>query len=621
MDTLSFEQAEIIPSRQFLTQQYSVPTRDGLDYMYTPSSSAMIDISGMAMNSFVIPSTLRLCYHAVHNVQTSNTGVAVPDVGDAPPLYGEPSLQQCPAIPFYGAPHLGSVTCDVPSLSSDGFSLLSADSKSQPFYISRLLCSGNEGYMSVPSSKATFGQRGQAKMAGGRTLAERASSVCGSLWKADRNDAGVGTVVRDTLKGGWMRYEVPGSAFFALANTGSLLPLSYLTGSSTNLSIRVNWADARNAMNVSSYGNSFAAATYVVGGVSLEYSSVLVLDPIVLNALQSLFRGEVSQPLAGISVPVPMTLAYKRFNFGSAALSSPSGSVTMRIPASAACCDCLMVKIDALTVASDADQGANKYFQSVRPILSDISLRIGSSVFPARQTQDIFYETSQVVRGLGTSKWLLNVPATADVLNAQIGLGATSIPTASSKFADLYRQGRRAFSFYQDDDMSATPAGELYDPGHGMQKLGVNEKMKISGAPGGGSILYQAGVAQGVTSDPYEEGLTWYRNVQAPNMYLFPLSSFLPDDSPKALSSTFTGLDLRSLADIELSFQIRASDVCNQNQLEPAGEKPVVQSWLAAATLSISELLTVLPSRTNTRASASAIPSSSSVTASAGTMR
>ena len=259
IDLLSFSEPSPISSRQFLTQAYQQPTRDGIDYFYTPNSTAVIEISGQSMNQFIIPNTLRLCYQAIHNTTFSDTGATPVAAANCPVLPSTPSLQNCPGVPYYGAPHLGSVVCEVPGLSSDGFSYLTADGQSQPFYISRLLCSGNDGYQVKPGSNATFGQVGRAKLAGGRDVVERAASVAGGLTVYTTAPlTGVASSSKLPVHGSFLNYSVPASGFFALANgSTNCLPLSYLTGSSTNLSLRINWAAISNTMNVASYPLSF----------------------------------------------------------------------------------------------------------------------------------------------------------------------------------------------------------------------------------------------------------------------------------------------------------------------------------------------------------------------------
>lgn len=169
LDYMAFTEASSISSRMFLTQTYTQYSSDGADRFYTPNQSCRIEVSGQSQNSFILPRTMRLVYHAVSTVQTLKDGspglpYALVNVAD---MSGEQSLRQLPGVAFYGAPHLGSVLCEVPGLASN-LGYLSSDGQSQRFYTQRHLCSGDEGDCSVSGCKSTFRQKGRMAAAGGR---------------------------------------------------------------------------------------------------------------------------------------------------------------------------------------------------------------------------------------------------------------------------------------------------------------------------------------------------------------------------------------------------------------------------------------------------------------------
>ena len=120
LDYLSFSEPSTVggSSRQFLTQTYEQFSSDGADRFYRPGESTRVEISGMSQNSFILPRTMKLVYHACSNTQTlqADPGYTPVEVAD---MRGISGLRSLPGVPFYGAPHVASIVSEVPGLSSN----------------------------------------------------------------------------------------------------------------------------------------------------------------------------------------------------------------------------------------------------------------------------------------------------------------------------------------------------------------------------------------------------------------------------------------------------------------------------------------------------------------------
>lgn len=459
---LAFAEPSSISSRQFLTQHYSVPCQQGLDYFFAPQTSANLELSGMSQNTFILPQTLKLEYQAVGNVQLSLAPPA--EAADAVRYtqVAEVALQT-PAAHFWGAPHLGSVLAEVPGLSSD-LGILTSNIQSQRLHASRLLCSGGAAGYDVPAIKGTFAIHGRTGMAGAKGAAERVGGVVGSF-ASNRNADQADAPFTVKLQGGFVSYAVPASAWFLLANqTSCALPLAYLTAGSSNLVVRVNWAPADDAVysTPDRSNNSYAVSTYWTTGVQLSYSAVNILDARVLRAISALFTGQMSIPVAqGVTIPVPMVLGYRAFKTAVQSFTGTDATVTMRVPAGVACAEALMIRLDADPVSSWLKPQASRYLLNSTATIEDLRVTIGSALFPARALSDTVYAAGSIVRGAGTSKVLLYHVDPANGANTLVGAGATRIPTARTRADEMYALGRQFFSLWSDDDYTDGPMTEL----------------------------------------------------------------------------------------------------------------------------------------------------------------
>ena len=610
MDYFSFGEPSAISSRQFLTQQYTVHPSDGHDYFYTPGTSARIEISGASQNSFILPRTMRLVYHAVSQVQTLADGspATPPTANDADTFEGVGDLRIHPGLPFYGAPHLGSVQTEIPGLSSNMSSLV-ADGQSQRWYAQRLLCSGDEGDCVVPGLKSTFRQKGKAWEAGGRDVIARANGITGSFW---RQIPGEANAQRDHAMGGFQKYDVPAAAWFDLADgASSVLPLPYLTSSSSNLLVRVNWAPVSSALVGNNRARSSDLISYVVGGVSLEWTAVNVIDAQILASIEQLFRGQVSVPIMeGVAVPMPMVLSHRAYRFASTTLAAPSGSVSLRVPAGKAACNAVLLKIDP---SSGTD--GSRYVAGARPVIRNAVLRVGSARFPAREVSDIDTGSS-VPRGLASAKWGLITTTAGDAANDGIG-GATVVPTSAARAAEMYKECRQFFSLFDNDSYDCVPAAELFDSTHGPSSAAS----KLAGT----SILSPSSVTQVAKYTPATGISAISKGVEestyGPNMFIFPLQAFLPEDSMRSRGYAVTGVDLRNQCDVVVEFEILGAQMSGVNLIPSTGGAPAAPSvpqWEISAAIEYTEMATLLPSRVDLEASSSLLPSAAGSVASGG---
>lgn len=539
MDSMSFAEPGSVSSRQFLTQQYTQFSSDGADYFYKPGQSTRIEIAGQSQNSFILPRTMRLVYHAVSNLQTFPDGSpdTPPAAGAGITVGGPADAENMAGIAYWGAPHLGSVQTEVPGLSSNMSSLLS-DGQSQKLYAQRLLCSGDVGGEEQGTSR-NFKTSGRSFEAGSKSAVVRASAVTGSFWRTYFNQP---NATREQAQGGWGRYIIPASAFFDLCDgASSVLPLPYLTSSSANLLVRINWAPASSALTLgrpTTGGTAVRGAdviSYTVGGVSLEWSAINVIDSSVLASIEQLFRGQVSIPIMeNVSVPVPMTLSHRAYRLASSTLSAGSGSFQLRVPAGKACCDAVLLQINAAGEPLPAGP---------KPIVRNLVLRVGSARFPAREISDIYVPDGIVPRGLTSDKWGLVVTEPTDALNTTFVGSGTYIPTADGRAAEMYREARQFFSLWDDDKFEATPAAELFDsscqgPSSLARKLGSVSSVVGTAAEKVETLPAALGVVPSSSQ----------ANPFAPNVWCFSLQSFLPEDSMRERGYQLTGVDLRSHA-------------------------------------------------------------------------
>jgi hypothetical protein len=628
LDYLSFSEPSTVgSSRQFLTQSYEQFSSDGADRFYLPGQSTRIEISGMSQNSFILPRTMKLVYHAVSNSQTAQTdpGHSPANVVDLANISG---IRALPGTPYYGAPHIGSIQSEVPGLSSN-MSALSSDGQSQRWYAQRLICSGDEGGCLVPGYKASFGQKGRARAAGGRDLQARADGVTGSFWRTSYNTSGVSTVVRDYHLGGMQKYDVPASAFLDLADgCSSALPLPYLTSSSSNLLVRVNWATVPNAVVTNAKANAAEVVTYAVGGVSIQWTAVNIIDGPILASIQSLFRGEVALPISEqLSVPVPMTLSHRAFRFSTSTLPTPTGSFSIRVPAGKAACNAVMLKIEGNYTPDGITTGAalaDRYLVSPKPILRNVVLRVGSARYPAREISDVSAATAS---GLG-AKWALVTTAPADTENDVVG-GSTFIPTSDATACEMYKQGRQFFSFFDNDKYDAVVGEELFESAQGPSS--ASQKFAQGGSAWGltaqsvwNSGKYGYANAPSLTSKSLgsssvgDDG----SDQASPSLFIFNLQSLLPEMSLRERGYAISAVDLRSQCDVIIEGEILGTAPPGVNLLSTTGVLtwPACTSWDITTAMSYTENATLLPSRTDLEASASLIPSAAGSISSAGQM-
>jgi len=619
LDLLSYSEPSHISSRQFLTQAYSVFPPEGIDYFFSPSTSTRLEISGMSQNIFVLPQTLRLCYSAISNVQTLAQATPPPgDINLAVQVFGPVDTDQVPSMPAFGAPHISSVQVDVPGLSTD-LGLLGSDGQSQRFYSARLLCSGSAAVLEVPGEKTSYkATDARAHSAGAMSSIERANQVSGSFYGRTVGGAGTPEVGRVMLTGGFERYEVPASAWFAMANcSSSALPLAYLTASSSNLVARVNWAPAASALNVGTATAAWSLAQYWVTGVSLEYTGINILSPAILGTLEKLYRGQSSIPVsAGVSVPVPMVQQYTMYRYQQATLMGNSGSISMRVPAGVAQAMSLMVRIEGngYSASQSAGQDGAKYLLSPACVLTEMLVRIGSSQFNARPYSDVVVPQGLAPRGISTSKFLLNTVSAADAVNNFIG-GPVVCEVSHNRNAEAYRQCREDYSFWPSDCKSSAPAAILMDPVKGASCMsGTLNYMTVTTAD------RQLGVHADGVSAGYPRDLEATRAILSPNLFFIPLRSMVSEHSPLERGFQTGSIDLRNAADIQLDIGIGGVMPSGVNQISntsgAAGLSGSVASWSITAWLAYSELAVLLPSRVDLKASSSLVPSAAGVVSS-----
>jgi hypothetical protein len=614
---LAFAEPSSISSRQFLTQHYAVPSREGLDYWYAPQTSATVELSGLSQNSFILPQTMKLEYQAISNVQ-----IPVDPPAEAqnaiPYKTAQNVMLGTVGMPFWGAPHLGSVLVEVPGLSSD-LGIMTANQQSQRLHGARLLCSGGQGHFEVPQYRESFSIDGRTNLAGGKSCCERVGGVVGAF-ATNRTPEDDGVPPGVVLKGGFVSYAVPASAFFLLANqTSSALPLPYLTAGSSNLVVRANFAPVEDAIYTipGRQNNSYSVATYWVTGVQLSYTAVNILDSRVLRAISALFTGQMSIPVAqGVSIPVPMVLGYRAFKVASQTFSGPQATVTMRVPAGVAAAECLLVKIDNPVIFG------NRYLTSEHCVIEDMRVTIGSATFPARSLSDLVYTPGTVVRGTGTTTPLLLSSNPVSPLNVRVGTGNIRVATSSLRDDELYQLGRQFFSLWSDDDFAdgpMTPFMRLGSAGAlgADQFLWGSQKVFVTGPL---TAVSYADVPQEVvdfpTPDLHPEALSRYNCQHHPNLFVIPLNSFVPECSPKDRAFGITGIDLRNQADVTLTFRIPG--YWDSAQGEQTDVVTPVTSWTVTTALAYSELASLLPSRTDLRYSMSALPSAAGSVVSGG---
>lgn len=620
MDSIMFSEPSSVSSRDFITQSYSQPSSEGIDYWTGPSTSTRLEISGQSQNSLILPRTLRFCYSAMSLVQTLPDGSpsTPPAINQVQAMDGVSDLKFHPGTPFFGAPHVGSINCEVPGLSSN-FSALERDGQSQRWYAQRLLCSGDEGSCAAPGMKSSYFAKGRAFSAGARDLVTRASNVHGSYWRGLFG----GTVVRDFTIGGIHQYEVPAAAWFSLCDgASSVLPLPYLTSSSSNLVVRVNWAPASSALvGLTDKTRAADLISYVTVGHSLEWTAVNVINAEILASLQSLYRGMVSIPIAeGVSVPVPMTMSHRAFRFASTTLSSSSGVVSLRVPAGQACCEAILLKIDGRP-NEYASPVATHNVTSPKAMIQNLVLRIGSARFPAREISDIYVGTGQIPRNLGSAKWALTVTDPVASQNNNIG-GATYVNLSDSRALEMYRQGRQFFSVFDNDKYDAAPASELF-VSHGGPSSASDKLTGSSAIPVGMPVI--ANVGQPWRSSPFSVATDSLvvdtrggdEATYSPNLFLFPLSSVLAEDSLRQRGYSCNGIDLRNQSDVLLEFSILGAAPTGTN-LTGGNWVPDIRQWEISAALEYREFATILPGRTDLQASSSLIPSAAGSIATGG---
>lgn len=616
MDYLSFnEPATAASARQFLTQSYTVFTPEGDSAFYTPGSSSRLELSGMSQNSFILPRTMFINYEAVSTIKTDQT-VTPSTVGDVLIVESEIDLRGMPGCPFYGAPHLGQVSTEIPSLSSN-MSSLTSDGQSQRWYAQRLLCSGDDGFCVKPGVKSTIKQLGPSYYAGGRDLAARCNGITGSYWRRAGS-----AVSRQGSAGGFLSYKVPASAWFDLADgASSVLPLPYLTSSSSNLIVRVTWANVENAIVGKVRPSTVDQFSYVVAGVNLSYTAVNIIDSDVLGSIERLFRGQVSAPVPGtsVSIPVPMCLSFRKYRFASTTLPAATGQVTLRIPAGKAACNSILVKLDPIYQPSGTSVVGCKTgdYNVVGPkaMIRNMCIRVGSARFPARELTDIYTTPANL-----PAKYAGFVPSEADPLNAAVG-GPTYVNTTDVRAAQMYKEGRGFFSFFDDDGFDASPIAELFETATGPTSVASRTRPSILVATSNAEDYSFTDSVHMAT--PIAGGLVAYEGSASPNLFVFNLQSYMPECSLRERGYAMTSIDLRNQADVSLEFEIFGSQVGGVQLLDRTGTADayaptLATAWNVSAAMQYIELATLLPSRCDIEASSSLISSSAGAVASGG---
>lgn len=630
-DDLSFAEPSTVSSRQFITNSYVQHPSDGEGFFYSPGQPTRIEISGMGQSQFILPRTLKLHYYAVSQTQIFDTDPPT-DVAHVQPLYGPADLNQVDGVPLYGAPHLGVVQSEIPGLSSQ-LSPMVSDGYSQLLYTTRLMCSGDTGSLAIPGDKHSFEQDGQAYEAGGRSYVARADSVRGASFRLNSTEVGLGgggSVGEERWGGTFQKYTVPASAWFSLCDgASSVLPLPYLTSSSSNLLTTITWAPATTALCNSIRVRATDLLTYKVTGVHLGWTSINIVDSEILGKIQRLFRGQVSLPIMqGVSIPVPMTMSHRAYKCAQTTLQAPSGSVSLRIPAGVAAANAFVVRVlPAHGSVSFPNYGANSRLSSAglcepRAIIQGMQIEIGSARFPSRALSDLYVPTGQVPRGLSSDKWALNVTNPSDARNSYVG-GPTFVPTADSEACDAYRLGRQHMSLFDDDKFQSSPAAVLFGSVGDAANATTKTQIIFSGptsADAGGQLGRWT-----LTDSPDKFAYQNLFSVGGPGLYIFNLQSLLQENSLRERGYMISGVDLRNQADVTLNMTILGTAPAGTNmktstfgnsQVPDTEASPTASAWTITAWTCFSELVTILPSRTDLNASSSLIPSAAGSVAS-----
>ncbi len=599
-----FTEPTVISSRDMISQVHTQVSVDGSDYFYSPGSSARIEISNVSQNAFILPRTMSLVYHAISLVQTLSDGSpsTPPAVDTALATDTLSALRFAPGIPFIGCPHLASVQTEIPGLSST-LSQLSADGQSQQWYASRLLCSGNVGVLPAIGCKGMLTASGRAHDSGLRSIVERGNGITGSVWRT--RSGPTNTVVRDYCLGSAQKFTAPASAWLQLADGATtVLPLGYLTASSANLNLRVNFAPVSSAVTSNPLFRPRTAdlVSYLATGVEVQWTQVSILNPMLLTSIQQLYRGQASLPISvdpPMSVPQPMVMSFRQFNFARTSIPAQSGQVSLRIPAGMPCATAVMVRIDAPIVGQVPT--ATQYLTALKPIIKNFQISIGSARFPSRCIEDLYIPNGSVPRGLGSSKWALVTTDPNNAANSIIG-GATFVDTSSSRCAELYRECRSEFSLFDDDDYCQSGPAEVLWNSAGPSSMSA----KASGLGNVVGSTNQFVETYAYSGDGNLPGLSTSESTDCVNMFCVPLMSLLPEASVRKTQGAFYGIDTRNVSDVTVSFEIVGVAPRGINLV---GAPEAVQRWDVYATLAGRQMATLLPGRVDLFASNSLIPS------------
>ncbi len=139
------------------------------------------------------------------------------------------------------------------------------------------------------------------------------------------------------LRGSWVHYSLPCGLFTHLCNMPSCqIPFGFYSSSSDSITFTFNCAPASYVVNNlgTERPDLCGAATYYIADPELRISKLNLSNPSYLAAIESLYRGTQSIPIApGVSVPLSCILKFINYSTAQTSLSTSKGQFSLSIPA------------------------------------------------------------------------------------------------------------------------------------------------------------------------------------------------------------------------------------------------------------------------------------------------
>ena len=589
--SLAYAEPPVHSSKDFVEVQASAePSERGL--WWGENSRFSISLSNLAQNEFLDPNRIMVEFGVavvVPKPATASTraayGLRMNSPADAATIL--------PGTPAWGCPFFSSVNVSIPGLGLESF--LQTDGDSQSMTAARLMCSAGTGKFDLTAGPMSYSISGAAEAAGARGAPDRAKCVWADQITTDRN--GVNIMRKNvqvllssapptpmTLAGSVQSYCVPLSLFSQLFNQPSArFPAAYMASGGDLLTLTFSCAPASSALNDISKDRAdlAGAAKYFIVAPKLSYSKLQVNSPSVLAAIEALYRGTLSIPVApGVSAPAAMVYKTVDYAYGSASIPAASGQFQLTIPANQPSCRGILLQfqpngirggglastLNACPVPFDGGQVGTqwngKHAFTLPPRLRNLQVRIGSFRIPLDPITDSQTNADQI-NGTPFAAFGEAADRTLPVPNL----------SAAREAHRLYKCGRHLFSPFaseenpHDDAMSCwlanqsglstnNAATKLFAGCSSSTQVPYEDVENAPATPNSGDAITNALSKMVITRGG--QGCVYYEcgNAAVPGIFVLPFESAAAVYNHRDDAFALRGLDLRNITSVQITGQV-----------------------------------------------------------------